>query len=42
MSVVTDVKNHALEKWLHVPVALLLAVLAVIQVVLVAVIIMPI
>lgn len=42
MSVVTDVRNHVPKKCLHVPVALLFAVLAAFRVVLVAVIIMPI
>lgn len=42
MSVVTDVRNHAPKKCLHVSVALLHAFLAALQVVLVAVIIMQI
>ena len=42
MSVVTDVRNHAPKKCLHVPAVLLLAALAALRVVQVAVIIMPI
>ena len=42
MSVVTDVRNRAQKKCLHVPVALLFAALAALRVVQVAVIIMPI